>query len=160
MIKVVIPEAKIFKELFESIGKLVDEVSLNITRDEIFLKAMDISEVALIEVHFPKEMFLEFIVDEERSLGFSTSSIQKVLKHVKKGENLILESDGEYVSFHIEGLVRREYKFRNLDVPVPDIPPARLDTRVKAQIIASIVNNAIQDVEVVGSSIELEATSS
>ncbi|MEM4914388.1 MAG: DNA polymerase sliding clamp [Thermosphaera sp.] len=160
MIKVVIPEAKIFKELFESIGKLVDEVSLNITRDEIFLKAMDISEVALIEVHFPKEMFLEFVVDEERSLGFSTSSIQKVLKHVKKGENLILESDGEYVSFHIEGLVRREYKFRNLDVPVPDIPPARLDTRVKAQIIASIVNNAIQDVEVVGSSIELEATSS
>lgn len=160
MIKLVIPEAKIFKELFESIGKLVDEVSLNVTRDEVFLKAMDISEVALIEVHFPKEMFLEFIVDEERPLGFSTSNIQKVLKHIKKGENLVLESDGAYVSFKVEGLIRREYRFRNLDVPVQDVPSAQLDTKVKAQVIASIVNNAIQDAEVVGSAIELEATSS
>ncbi len=159
MIKIVIPEAKIFKELFEAVGKLVDEVSLNITTNGVFLRAMDISQIALIEVNLPRDMFLEYTVEEEGTLGFSTSNIQKVLKHVKKGENLVLWSDGSYVNFRVEGLVRREYRFRNLEVPVIDIPSAELETNVKAQLIASVINHAIQDVEVVGTIIEVEAPS-
>jgi len=159
MIKIVIPEAKIFKELFEAVGKLVDEVSLSITSNGVFLRAMDISQVALIEVNLPKDMFLEYVVENEGSLGFSTSNIQKVLKHVKKGENLVLWSDGEHVNFRIEGLVKREYRFRNLEVPVVNIPSTQLETNVKAQLIASIVNHAIQDAEVVGTVIEIESPS-
>ncbi|QOR93883.1 DNA polymerase sliding clamp [Thermosphaera chiliense] len=159
MIKIVIPEAKILKELFEAVGKLVDEVSLSITSEGVFLRAMDISQIALIEVNLPRDMFLEYTVEKEGSLGFSTSNIQKVLKHVKKGENLVVWSDGNYVNFRIEGLVRREYRFRNLEVPVIDIPSTGLQTNVRAQLIASVVNHAIQDAEVVGTIIEIEAPS-
>ncbi|ADV65037.1 DNA polymerase sliding clamp [Desulfurococcus mucosus] len=159
MARIVLPEAKIFKEIIGAVGKLADEVALNITREGISIKALDIDQSSYIEIVLPSDMFLEYTVENEEVVGISTSNIKKVLKHLRKGENLTIETSGEYVGFTVGTVTKRRYRFRNIDVAVPEIPEFNLDFKVTAQLTSSGVKKAIEDVESVGSVIEVDASS-
>lgn len=159
MVRMVLPEAKIFRKIIESVGKLADEVAFTVSNNGVSLKALDADQSSYIEVFLPPDMFLEYTVDSEETLGVSISNIKKVLKHLRKGENLIIESDGEFIEFTVSGVAKRRFKFRNLEVSVPEIPEFNLEFKVSAQLVSSNVKKALEDIESVGSIIEIDAPS-
>ncbi|MCY0868644.1 MAG: DNA polymerase sliding clamp [Desulfurococcus sp.] len=160
MARLVLPEAKVFKEIIGAVGKLADEVALRITGEGVSLKALDIDQSSYIEVLLPSDMFLEYNVSEEEIVGVSTSNLKKVLKNLKKGENLIVESSGDYVSFTVGAIARRVYRFRNLEVSLPEIPEFNLEFNASAQLTSSSIKKILEDAESVSSVVEIDASSS
>ncbi len=155
--RIVYPEAKYIKTLIEVLGKLVDEVAFKITPEGVFVKALDPARVALIDIHLPPTAFLEYEVSEEVVAGISTANLAKLLKKVKKGDKFILEADEEKVVITIEATIRRIYEFRNLEVPIPEIPEATLEFNVQAHLLVDVIKHAIKDAEAVGDLMEIEA---
>jgi len=100
--RIVLPEAKLFKEVIDAIGNIADEVALLLTLDGLNIKALDVDQSSLIDVSLPKDMFLEYDVGEEVSIGVSINNLKKVLKHLKKGENLAIELEGDFVNSLLE----------------------------------------------------------
>lgn len=158
--RIVLPEAKLFKEVIDAIGNIADEVALLLTLDGLNIKALDADQSSLIDVSLPKDMFLEYDVGEEVSIGVSINNLKKVLKHLKKGENLAIELEGDFVKFTIGagGVVSRVFKFRNLDVPTPEIPEFNLEFKASAKLMAQAVKKVIEDIEAVGGSTQIKAT--
>jgi len=156
--RLVYPEAKYIKSIIDVLGKLVDEVAFKITPEAVIVKAIDPARVALIDIYLPSTAFLEYEVQEEITAGLSTGNLSKLLKKVKKGDKFVMEVSEETVKIVIDALVRRTYKFRNLDVPVPEIPEASLEFNVEAQLLVDVIKHAIKDAETVGDLLELEAT--
>jgi proliferating cell nuclear antigen len=158
--KAVLPEAKMFKELVETIGNIADEVALLFTSEGLTIKALDVDQSSLIDIYFPKEMFLEYDIEESVSVGVSINNLKKVLKHLKKGENLAIEPEGEYAKFTIGagGVVSRMFRFRNLEVPAPEIPELNLSFTATAKVMAQSLKKVIEDIEAIGGSTQFRAT--
>jgi proliferating cell nuclear antigen len=158
--KAVLPEAKMFKELVETIGNIADEVALLFTSEGLTIKALDVDQSSLIDIYFPKEMFLEYDIEESMSVGVSINNLKKVLKHLKKGENLAIEPEGEYAKFTIGagGVVSRMFRFRNLEVPTPEIPELNLSFTATAKVMAQSLKKVIEDIEAIGGSTQFRAT--
>jgi proliferating cell nuclear antigen len=157
--KAVLPEAKMFKELVETIGNIADEVALLFTSEGLTIKALDVDQSSLIDIYFPKEMFLEYDIEESMSVGVSINNLKKVLKHLKKGENLAIEPEGEYAKFTIGagGVVSRMFRFRNLEVPAPEIPELNLSFTATAKVMAQSLKKVIEDIEAIGGSTQFRA---
>jgi proliferating cell nuclear antigen len=157
--RVVLPEAKLFKEVVDAISNLADEVSITLNPDGLVVRAMDVDQSSLLEVNFPRDMFLEYDVAEQEVIGVSVSNLKKVLKHLKKGENLAIIPEGDFVKFSIGegGVSARRFKFRNLDVAAPEIPGLELQFTVSAQIMTQALRKILEDIEEVGGNAEFDA---
>lgn len=157
MARIVYPEAKYMKTIIDVLGKLVDEVAFKITPEGVFVKAIDAARVALIDVFLPPTAFLEYEVPEEIVAGLSMANLAKLLKKVKRGDKFVMDVDEEKVRIIIESMMKRTYRFRNLDVPIPEIPEAQLEFNVEAQLLVDVIRHAIKDAEAVGDLLEIEA---
>jgi len=153
----VYPQAKYFKEIIDSISKIIDEVALQITPQEVKIVAMDTAQISLLTITLPNTAFIEYDVDDNIVVGLSTASLSKTLKRIKKGDRFILNTIEDRVEVIIESVGKRVYKFRNLEVPVPEIPEAQLEFNVEAQLIVDTIKQAIKDAETVGDILEIEA---
>lgn len=158
--RVVLPEAKLFKEIIETVGNMAEEVSLDIAPDGFKLRALDVDQSSLLVVSFPPEMFLEYKVEELTRIGVSVNNVKKVLKYIKKGENLVIELEGDYVKFTIGegGVATRIFRFRNLEVPTQELSGLELNFTVTAKIMAQALKKVIEDIEAAGGSTEISAS--
>lgn len=160
MPRVVLPEAKLFRDIIDTIGNIADEVSLVLTSEGLVIRALDVDQTSLIDVQLPKDMFLEYTLEEASNIGVSINNLKKVLKHLKKGENLTIEPEGDHVKFIIGagGIISRAFKFRNLDVPVPELPDLNLNFTATAKILAQSVKKVVEDIEAIGGSTQITVT--
>jgi len=160
MAKLVYPEAKYFKEIIDALGKLVDEVAFQLKPEGLKVVAMDPAKVSLIRIDIPATAFLEYDVEAEQVAGLSTASLSKMLKRIKKGDKFVLRVEEDRVDVVIESIGRRVYRFRNLEVPIPEIPEAQLEFNVQAQLLVDALKQALKDAETVGEVLEVEAPNS
>jgi len=159
-LRLVYPETKVFQSIVEALGKIVNEIALIADPDKVTMKAMDPAQVALIIVTLEKDAFLEYEVEGTESLGFNIANIMKFLKRAKKGYQLEMgtEEEGARLKIVLKGNLIKRYSITNLDVPEPEVPDLEsLDFKVRASVLASVLNNTIRDAEAIGDSIEFEA---
>ncbi len=158
-VRVVYPEAKYIKSIIDSLSKLVDEVSITIDQDGLYMKALDPARAALIDIYLPASSFLEYEVEEPAEIGLSMANLGKLLKRIKKGDSFELSVDEDWITIIINAAIKRKYRFRNMDVTAPEIPETQLEFNVEAQVLADVIKHAIKDAEVVGDTLEIDAPS-
>jgi len=159
-LRIVYPEAKIFQSLVEAVGKLVDEVALVARPEGVEMKAMDPAQVVMVRIWIPSDAFSEYEVEEEEKLGFNIGDILKFFKRAKKGYKLELgtESEGAKIRIVLEGALIKKYVIPNLDVLSEDLPDlSNLDFKVKALLLASVIKEAIKDIEALSDVVIIEA---
>ncbi len=152
------PDAKSFYNILDALSKIVDEVSMHITRDGVKAVALDPARIALIQIEMSPETFLEYEINEDDvKLGFNVANIAKIVKRGKKGDKVDIEVEADRVTWSIVGATIKRYRVLNLDVPEPEIPEAQFEFNVHAAVIVDPVKNALKDAEAVGDTVELEA---
>ncbi|MEM1918525.1 MAG: DNA polymerase sliding clamp [Desulfurococcaceae archaeon] len=154
---IVYPEGKFFKEIIDCLSKMIDEVAFQVYPDKLLVRAMDPGRVSLIEIEIPSSLFLEYVVDKESNINLSVANLSRILKGIKKGSRFVIEQEGEDVIVKIEALGKRVYKFRNLDIPLPEIPELTYEFDVRGQLMADTIKHAIKDAESVGDQLEIAA---
>ncbi|MEM0046796.1 MAG: proliferating cell nuclear antigen (pcna) [Fervidicoccaceae archaeon] len=152
------PEAAVFKNLFEAISKLLEEVRISFSEEGMKIKAMDPSNVALIDVSFTQDSFSEYQVENPMSVGLSLSTVLKVMKRARRGDRLEIEADEENVLMRLISSSRREYRLRNIEVASQEIPELNLSFTVKVRLLSEPLKVILKDAELAGSSAVFEAT--
>ncbi|AFH43230.1 DNA polymerase sliding clamp subunit [Fervidicoccus fontis Kam940] len=149
-VKIVYPDAKIFKSLFESMSKLIDEIRLEINENGLEIRAIDSANVALMSVSFPKESFSEFIINEKKSVGLNLSTLVKMMKRVRKEDRFEIEINEDEISLRLIGTTKREFKVNNLEVAIPEIPEGGIEFSTRLKVISETLKHALKDLELVG----------
>ena len=78
-----------------AISILVDEATFNLTRDEIKLRAMDPSRVAMVDFAWPRTVFEEYVCSEAMKICINISEMLKLLRRTGKDESVELSLDEE-----------------------------------------------------------------
>lgn len=105
--------ADVIKPIFGYVSKLVDEIKLNISEDEMSFAAVDPANVAMTGLDVPSEAFETFDV-EETTLGVDTSSMMGSLRAGRQSNEdpITLSVEGNRVST----VVQRDYDGTHMDL--------------------------------------------
>ncbi|MGB9726325.1 MAG: proliferating cell nuclear antigen (pcna) [Fervidicoccaceae archaeon] len=151
------PDASVFKNLFETISKLLEELKLIFTEEGLKIRAIDPSNVALIDVTFPKEAFTEYKVEGSLEVGLSMSTALKVMKRARRGDRLEIEADEENAVIRLVSSSRKEFKLRNIEVASQEIPELNLSFDARIRMISEPLKLILKDIELASGNVVFEA---
>lgn len=154
------PDAKVFREFMEALGKIVEEAKFTITEDGVKVMGMDPARVALIEVLMPRDAFLEFEVNAESAdMGIGMDVLLNAVKRGKKGDPVEFTVSQDKVLIKVEsqaGAVKK-YLAPNIEV-LTELPgELRLEHDVEASVLSDALKRAVREAETVGEVMVFEA---
>ena len=154
MVKLVLIEPKYLKESISIISELVNEGRFRITTSAMELVAMDPANVAMVIFKLLSSCFSEYKVDKETEIGINLGNLKQILRRAKPDDMLTLELDPENkLRVELKGNNLRTFNLpiRELDEKEQKVPDLKFP--VKVNIPSSVLNEAIEDVDVVAESV-------
>ena len=151
--KLVLAETKLIKEPITIISDLVTEARFRITKDSIELIAMDPANVAMVVFRLLSSAFVEYNVKEETIISINLNNFKQVLRRIKAADNLTLEVTDNKLKLTLASNAVRTFflPLIELDEKEQKIPDLKFKTTIT--LPSSVLNEAIEDVEIVAESV-------
>lgn len=138
----------IFKDAFDSISHIVDEVELQFQQETgMKLCALDKSHITFINLEFKTTLFDEFDCETPEKIIIDTIKFMNILKRMKNNDILKLSLDEGNFIITFEGDARRTYNLRLIDSEYESQQPPSMDFPVTIKVRTSVVKDSIGDME-------------
>lgn len=157
MFKALFSEGKIWKNIIESISVLVDEGVFIASPNGIRLRAMDPSRVAMVDLELPYTTFESYQCNNEVPIGVTFDDLKSVVKRAKSDEKIELEIAEARLKIKLIGKFTRTFSMPLLDLGKEELSVPRIAFSVNARLLASSLEEAIKDCEIVSDFIKIIA---
>lgn len=147
MFKIELSDNSIFKDAFDAINAIVDEVICIVDSEGFRLNALDRSHISFVSLDFKPELFDEFECSEPERLALDTDELMKVLKRMKSTDILRLTSDDGNVIIKLMGDAEREFKIRVIDIEYESPQPPAIQHPCSLSIPSDMIKDCINDME-------------
>lgn len=159
MFEVVFDNAKVFKDCVDALVTLIDEGEFDITNEGIKLRAMDPSQIAMVDFVLPKAAFEKYSVENEMKIGLNLEDLSKITSRVRQGEKLIIKLDKSKSRLELvfRGKSTRKFNISLLDASgmVPKQPKIDFDAKVK--LSGSLIKEGLKDAALLSAYVVLRA---
>ena len=158
MFKARLNDAKLLRDMITAISTLVDEATFNLTPDNLKLRAMDPSRVAMIDFEWPKTIFDEYTCDQPTKMCINITEILKLLRRTSKDETieLTLDEKTNRLNITIKGKYERTFNMPTLEAAEEEVPTPKITFNVRAKITTDGLHQAIEDVQLVSDHVKIE----
>ena len=156
--KLVLAETKLIKEPITIISDLVTEAKFKIRKDSIEMIAMDPANVAMVIFRLLSSAFVEYTVKEETAITINLNNLRQVLRRLKGNDNLTLEVSENKLKLTLTGATIRTFYLSLIegqDKENKEPQLAKVTSTIRCS--SSMLNDAIEDVEIVAESVSFEA---
>ncbi|MCW3981681.1 MAG: hypothetical protein NWE81_00970, partial [Candidatus Bathyarchaeota archaeon] len=159
MFKVRMTDAKLLRDMFQAIAILVDEATFNLNPEEIQLRAMDPSRVAMIDFQWPKTVFDEYQCDEPQKICVNIAELLKLLRRTGRDETveLSLSPETARMQIAIAGKYSRTFNMPTLEPQEEETPIPKVTFKVTAKTTTDGLKQAIEDAQLVSDHVRIEA---
>ncbi len=156
MFEAVISDTKSWRNSIEAIAALIDEGTLHIKEDGLKLKAMDPSQIALVDFELPSGAFEGYKVDKDVDIGIDFSELSRITKRSKAGDKIKI-SLKERFKMVFEGETTRAFDLAIIgSTSTPPREPS-IDFTGEIKLGASILKEALKDAELVSNHVAILA---
>ena len=156
MFKLELSDNKIFKDIFDTVSGIVDEVVLECDSEGMRLRCLDRSHITFVNLELKASFFDDYICDTPEKISIDTDEFNKVLKRAKTKDVLGLTSDeGNFVITFI-GDSTRTFRIRLIDLEYETPTPPRIDYNVEVELPTEVFTDALSDIEVFGERITID----
>ncbi len=161
MFKLKTSDSKLLQNMFQAIAILTDEATFNITPENIQLRTMDPSRVAMIDFQWPKTVFEEYQCDQPQKLCINIAELLKLLRRTSKDETieLTLTSETPRLNITITGKYTRTFNMPTLEPQEEETPTPKITFKTTAKTTTDGLRQAIEDAQLVSDHVRIEATS-
>ncbi|WP_440060245.1 DNA polymerase sliding clamp [Thermogladius sp. 4427co] len=151
--------ASVWKYVITSISKIIEEGVFRVDQSGLRLRAFDATNTAFIDLHIPREAFVEFNVEKEEKFGVNFEDFAKISKLAAKGDELLLELvEGGRLGVTFQGHGTRTFILPNIEVSPPEeVSEISLEFPVKARIQPALFDDIMKELDVVGDVLTLES---
>jgi proliferating cell nuclear antigen len=158
MLKLTLAEPRYLKDSISLISELVNEASFKITPNYIELVAMDPANVAMVIFKLLSSAFTEYDVSKEVDLAINLNNLKQILRRAKANDSLTLElSKDNKLKILLKGTSSRTFSLPLIDLEEKEqkIPQLKFPLTIEAS--TSLIEEAIEDVDIVAESVSLIA---
>lgn len=156
--KLTLAEPKYLKDSISIISDLVNEARFKVTPEAMELVAMDPANVAMVIFKLLSSAFTEYNVKEPVEIAINLSNLKQILRRAGSNDMLTLELGSENkLKVQLKGNTKRTFNLPiiELDEKEQKIPDLSFPVSITTQ--ASILSEAIEDVDIVAESVTLSA---
>lgn len=156
--KLTLAEPKYFKESVTIIAEIVTEATLQLTDDGVELIAMDPANVAMVSFRLLASSFVTYERGSTEKFTVNLNNLKQVLRRIKGGDTLTLEDDENKLKVTLQSSSKRTFYLPLIEAEEKEQRVPDLNFAVTVQTLASVFNDAVDDVDVVGESVSFAAT--
>lgn len=148
MLKLKIKNAGAWKQGVDAIAALIDEGTFEFSEKGARLKAMDPSQIAMVDFSMPKSAFKEYNVEGKQNVGIDVSELSRVTKRAKNEDTVTIELKGNKLDISFSGKTNRRFVLPLIDSNThPNEPKIEFDSDLK--LSSNEFKEALGDVELV-----------
>jgi proliferating cell nuclear antigen len=155
--KLVLAETKLIKEPITIISDLVTEAKFKIGKNGIEMIAMDPANVAMVVFRLLSSAFVEYNVKEETEIALNLNNFKQVLRRIKGNDNLTTELSDNKLKLVLSGSTIRTFYLPLIDQQEKDHKEPDLKFKTTIKCPSSMLNDAIEDVEIVAESVMFQS---
>ena len=155
--RLVVQDAPALKSAIDSVVCLVEEGQFEITKEGMYLKAMDPSQISMVSFTMPKEAFVEYSISEEMKIGVDITQLANVLARGKKGEKaeLSIEEGRLVIRFYGEKH-KRTFKIPMIETGERVQKEPKIEFGNFAKIKADAIKETLKDAKLISSHVRLQ----
>lgn len=149
-----------FKNLLKAVATVTDEATFHIKPEDISMRAMDPSRVAMVDFELSKNAFIEYEVTEKMDLCFNVGTLLKLLKRAGKDDALEISlQDPKLKIALIKENNVQEFTMPTLEPMKDDVPTPKITFNVQAKLLSEEFNNRLKDATLASDMIKFIADS-
>ena len=143
-----------WKRAIDAISSFISEGNFRFNDDGISLKAVDPSQIVLVNFLMQKASFDKFEV-EPTFAGLDLIELNKIMARALSNDKMVLKLDDSELKLKFEGEISRNFSLPLLDVSEEDVKMPSPDFDASVDISARIIKEALKDASLFGSSVVL-----
>jgi proliferating cell nuclear antigen len=155
--KLTLAEPKYLKDGLAIVSEIVTEATIKINSDLLELIAMDPANVAMVAFRMPASSFLKFEVSEPTNLTVNLNSLKQILRRTKSSDTLTIEQEENKLKIILQSTSTRTFYLPLIDMDNKEQKIPTLSFSAKISTLSSLLNDAVDDVDVVGESVTFGA---
>lgn len=158
MFEAVLSDASLFKKCIDSISTLIDEGEFIANENGLMLRAMDPSQIAMVDFKLPKSAFEKFSSNTTK-IGLNVDDLSVLMDRVRPGEKLEMKLDENNARLI---LVFKSHSTRKFSIPLLDLGGGipnepKLDFESTVKLNGAFLKEALKDAQLVSSHVVLHA---
>jgi len=157
MFKAVVHDTKSWRNSVDAIAALIDEGTFQIDQSGIKLRAMDPSQIALVDFILPGKGFEKFEVAKPVSIGVDFVELSKITKRCRPEDKIELSFDGGKFRMIFVGETTRNFSLSVIEASVNPPREPKIDFSAEVKITPNIIKEALKDAELVSNHVSLQA---
>jgi len=154
-----VDDVKFFKQCVDAIVNLIDEGTLELGPDEVGVRAMDPSQIAMVVFSLPKKAFSAYkVAGESMRIGVNFSELGKVLARARSGDKLTLKKDENKLVLEFKGEGhRRKFSLPLLEAGAAAQREPKIEHDALVKMKGGEFKDLLRDVALVSTHLTLEA---
>jgi len=151
-------DVKLLRDAITAISTLIDEGTFHVSPEEIKLRSMDPSRVAMVDFTMQKTVFDEYISDQNAKICLNLGELLKLLKRAGRDESVEIfldESTGHFV-ITIRGKYTRTFRMPTLEAMEDEVPTPKVTFNAKVTLTADGLRQSLEDVALVSDHVRME----
>jgi proliferating cell nuclear antigen len=154
MFEATIHDTKSWRNSIEAIAALIDEGTFQIDQNGLKLRAMDPSQIALVDFELPAKAFEKFSVDNPTNIGIDFSELNKITKRGRAEDKIDLKLD-QRLKMVFRGETRRDFSVSVIDASSTPPKEPTIDFTAEVKVAPNILREALKDAELVSNHVAL-----
>lgn len=146
---------RLLQHSVRAISNFIKEGNFRFNDNGISFKAIDPSQIVLVDYNMPKELFKEFKV-EPSFIGIDVEEFDKIMRRALANDVMEIHLEDSYLLVNFLGEMERAFRLPLIEVAEEDvnIPEQEFDATVRVN--ARILQEALKDATLFSSSIVLQ----
>ncbi|MDD5112076.1 MAG: proliferating cell nuclear antigen (pcna) [Candidatus Altiarchaeota archaeon] len=157
MFKAIVNDTRSWSNSIDAIAALIDEGSFVIDESGIKLRAMDPSQIALVDFILPAKGFEKFEVSKTVSIGVDLLELSKITKRSKPEDKIELSFDGSRLRMVFRGDTTRIFSLSVMEAASNPPREPKIEFSADIKITPAIIKDALKDAELVSNHVALSA---
>jgi proliferating cell nuclear antigen len=142
----------LFKKGLENITPLIQETNVRFKDDGIYIKAIDKTQILLVDFYISKKAFDTYSIDPAL-VGLNILELQNMVSRSFDQDKLELNLKEQNIEVFLNGKIERKFQLPYLDLSESEINLPNLNYDVTINMNAGLLKEIIKDVSLIGSTI-------
>jgi len=154
MFSALVNDTRNWKNSIDAIASIIDEGTFHIDEEGIHLRAMDPSQIALVDFDLPADAFEEFQVEKQVDIGVDFTDLNRIMKRLKAEDKLHLSLDKQ-LEMEFRGDTTRTFKTSIIDAQSSPPKEPEIDFPCEVKMAPPMIKEALKDAELVSNHVSL-----
>ncbi len=156
--KLVLADPTYLKDSIAVISDLVNEARFKVSKDGLEMVAMDPANVAMVVYKLLSSAFSEYDVPKEIEIAINLANLKQILRRAKANDILtMMVTEENKLQITLKGNTTRTFSLPIIDIEEKEQRIPNLTFPVTVQTSSSVLNDAIEDVDIVAESVTFAA---